>query len=164
MRTFLSFLVILTFAIRLSAADTNAPARPKARVSAPVKISAGEAEKHYDEEMIVTGKVAQVTIRPKVTFLNIDKAFPNSPFTVVIFHGQSSYFGDVNALKGKAIEIRGKIKKFNDRPEIALNDTNQLTVLESPEPARVPDKTPAAAPATNAPTPSADTNSFPDIM
>jgi len=164
MRTFLSLLIVLTFALRLPAAETNASARPKAKASTPMKIGAGEADKHYDEEMIVTGKVAQVTIRPKVTFLNIDKVFPNSPFTVVIFHGQSSYFGDVNALKGKSIEIRGKIKQFNDKPEIALNDTNQLTVFESPAPARVPDKTPAGAPATNAPPPSADTTNFPDIM
>ena len=163
MRTFLPFLIILIFAVRLSAAETNAPARSKTKTSVPMKISAGEADKHFDEEMIVTGKVVSVTIRPKVTFLNIDKPFPNSPFTVVIFHGHSSYFGDANDLKGKAIEIRGKIKDYNGKPEIALDDTNQLTVFEPPAAAKVPANAPAA-PATNAPSSTTDTTNFPDIM
>jgi hypothetical protein len=83
MKTILSILAILIFAIQLPAADTNAPM--------PLKIGALEAANYYDQTVIVTGKVAQVTIRPTVTFLNLDKPFPNSPFTVVIFHGHSSY-------------------------------------------------------------------------
>ena len=101
MRTFLSILVVLTFAIKLSAADTDARALSKTKTSARLKIGTGEADKHYDQEMIVTGKVAQVTIRPKVTFLNLDKPFPNSPFTVVIFHGHSSFFGDAKCTERK---------------------------------------------------------------
>ena len=160
MRTFLSVLVVLTFAIRLSAADTNAPALSKTNASAVLKIGTGEADKHYGQEMIVTGKVAQVTIRPKVTFLNLDKPFPHSPFTVVIFHGHSSFFGDANALKGKSIEIRGKIKNYNDKSEIALDSTNQLTVLDSTVSINVP----AVPQPTNAPTPSTESTNFPDIM
>ena len=79
----------------------------------------------------MTGKVAQVTIRPTVTFLNLDKPFPNSPFSVVIFHGHSSFYGNANALKGKSIEIKGKIKNYQDKPEIVLDNTNQLTVFDS---------------------------------
>jgi DNA/RNA endonuclease YhcR with UshA esterase domain len=157
MRIFLSILITLSFAINLPAAETNAPTSSKAKTSALLKISAAEAAQHYNEEMIVTGRVAQITIRPKVTFLNIDKPFPNSPFTVVIFHGHSSFFGDANELKGKSIEIRGKIKNYNDKPEIALNDTNQLTVLNSTVSSAVP-------PITNAPPPSVQSTNVPDIM
>jgi DNA/RNA endonuclease YhcR with UshA esterase domain len=123
MRTFLSILAVLTLAIRLLAADTNA--------SAPLKIGTADAASHYDQEMIVTGKVAQVTIRPTVIFFNIDKAFPDSPFTVVIFHGRSSFYGDANALRGKSIEIRGKIKNYQNKPEIVLDSMNQLAVFDS---------------------------------
>jgi hypothetical protein len=63
--------------------------------------------------------------------LNLDKAFPDSPFTVVIFHGHSSFYGDANALRGKSIEIKGKIKNYQNKPEIALDTTNQLTVFDS---------------------------------
>jgi DNA/RNA endonuclease YhcR with UshA esterase domain len=124
MRTLLSILVVLTFAIRLPAVDTNAPTPSKTSTSALLKIGTADATNHYDEVMIVTGKVAQVSIRPTVTFLNLEKPFPNSPFTVVIFHGHSSFYGDANALKGKTIEIRGKIKNYHDKPEIALDNTN----------------------------------------
>ena len=55
---------------------------------------------YYDQTMIVTGKVVQVTIRPTV-ILNLDEKFPNSPFAVVIIHGKSSFYGDANALKWK---------------------------------------------------------------
>ena len=123
MRTFTFILAVLTFAIKAPAADTNS--------AGPLKIGTVDAASHYDQTMIVTGKVAQVTIRPTVTFLNLDKPFPNSPFTVVIFHGHSSFYGDANALKGKSIEIKGKVKNYQDKPEIALDNANQLTVFDS---------------------------------
>ena len=123
MRTLLFILAVLTFAVKASAADTNA--------TALLKIGAADAASHYDQEMIVTGKVAQVTIRPTVTFLNFDKPFPNSPFSVVIFHGHSSFYGNANALKGKSVLIKGKIKNYQDKPEIVLDSTNQLTVFDS---------------------------------
>ena len=75
-----------------------------------LKIGAADATNHYDQEMVVTGKVAQVTIRPTRDILEPRQAFPDSPFTVVIFHGHSSFYGDANALKGKSIEISGKSK------------------------------------------------------
>src|SRR5882724_8165355 len=156
MKTILTVLFgSLTLALQVPAADTNAPA--------PMKIGALEATNHYDQMMIVTGKVAQVTIRPSVTFLNLDKPFPHSPFAVVIIHGKSSYYGDVNALKGKSIEIRGKIKNFHDQPEIVLDSTNQLTVLNFTNLIFLTNA-PAEAPPTNAAPAAPSTNSFPEIM
>ena len=129
MRTFLLILVVLTFAVKLPAADTNAPTLTKTNTSALLKIGTGEADKHYGQEIIVTGRVAQVTIRPKVIFLNLDRPHPDSPFTVVMFPG--TYLADVKALDGKAVEIKGKIKNYHDKPEIVLDSTNQLTVFDS---------------------------------
>jgi len=161
MKTFVAVLTFLIFAFRLSAADTNA-------ISAPLKISTAEADRYYDQKMIVTGKVVQVTIRPNVTFLNLDKPYPNSPFTVVIFHGHSSFYGDANALKGKSIEIKGKIRNYHDKPEIALDNTNQLTVLGAAiltnAPVVLPStNAPPAAGPTNVPSPVESTN-LPEIM
>lgn len=155
MKTILSIFIASAFAITLTAADTNAPAGNGD--VALVKIGAMQAINYYDQMMIVTGKVAQVTIRPSVTFLNLDQPYPDSPFAIVIIHGKSGYFGDANALKGKSIEIRGKIKNYHDKPEIVLDSTNQLTVLDftnvvSPTiapPISTPAKTPPAAPSTN---------------
>lgn len=141
----------------LSAQQTAAPT--------PAKIGTIAATNYYNQEMTVTGRVAQVTIRPAVTFLNLDKPYPNSPFSVVIFHGHSSFYGDANALKGKNIEIKGKIKIYRDKPEIALDDPEQLTVFDSQgrnitstilqstnAPAAItPTNAPAAGPSTNSP-------------
>ena len=158
MRKFLLILAVLTFAIKLPAEDTNAPTPPKTGSSAPLKIGTGEADKYYDREMIVTGRVAQVTVRPRVMFLNLDRPFPTSPFTVVIFPGK--YLADVKALTGKSIEIRGKIKNYQDKPEIVLDNTNQLTVLGS----MASTNAPAAPQPTNAPPPSTGSTNLPEIM
>jgi DNA/RNA endonuclease YhcR with UshA esterase domain len=170
MKTILSILVAATFAVKLSAADTNTPALPKANSLASLKIGTLEATNFYDQEMIVTGKVAQVTIRPSVTFLNLDQPHPDSPFTVVIFHGHSSFYGDANKLKGRSIEIKGKIKNYHDKPEIALDSTNQLTVLGVTNlslflnPPVTMTNAPAISTPTNAPPSAPSTNSIPEIM
>jgi DNA/RNA endonuclease YhcR with UshA esterase domain len=162
MKTILSILIAATFAIKLSAADTNAPA--------PLKIGALEATNYYDKEMIVTGKVVQVTIRPTITYLNLDDKYPDSPFTVVIFHGHSSFYGDANVLKGKSIEVNGKIKNYHDKPEIALDSTNQLTVLgvtnlsQFLNPPVATTNAPAISSPTNAPPTIPSTNGIPEIM
>jgi DNA/RNA endonuclease YhcR with UshA esterase domain len=159
MKTFLLIFAVAAFTFGLSAAETNS--------LVPLKISAAAATNYYDQEMIVTGKVAQVTVRPTITFLNLDKAYPNSPFAVVIFHGKSSYYGDANALKGKQIEISGKIIKYKDKPEIALDTTNQLTVLNftnSVTKAKRKVKAPAISAPGNALPVEPSTNGFPEIM
>lgn len=58
-------LVLLTFAVNLSADPTNRPAL--------AKIGTLEATNYYGKEMIVTGKVAQVSVRPGIVFLIMDK-------------------------------------------------------------------------------------------
>jgi DNA/RNA endonuclease YhcR with UshA esterase domain len=161
MKTILSILTAATLTIKLSAADTNAAS--KASGSVPLKISAVDATNYYDQTMIVTGKVVQVTIRPSVTFLNLDKPFPNSPFAVVIIHGKTSFYGDANALKGKSIEIRGKIQNYKDKPEIVLNTTNQLTVLNFTNSISQPFASAIPAPAV-APKDTPSTNDIPEIL
>jgi DNA/RNA endonuclease YhcR with UshA esterase domain len=123
MKKWLFFLAVPSIAFQLTAAETNSPA--------PFKISTGEAGKYYDREMIVTGTVAQVTIHPKIVFLNLDKSYPDSPFTLVIRSDVTNQFGDLKAFKGKQVEVKGKITNYHDRPEMVLTNTNQLQVTGS---------------------------------
>jgi DNA/RNA endonuclease YhcR with UshA esterase domain len=172
MRTILTMLAAVTFAAGVFAQGNKTPAATGADSSTPQKIGTADADKYYDQTMIVTGKVVQVTIRPTVTFLNMDKAFPDSPFTAVIFHGHSSFYGDANALRGKSIEIKGKITKYREKPEIALDSTNQLTVFDANgvnitaailQTTNRPAATPQAPKTAPVPTTGATTN-FPEIM
>jgi DNA/RNA endonuclease YhcR with UshA esterase domain len=94
------------------------------------KIGAAEAADHFDKKMTVTGTVAQVTIREKLVYINLDKPFPQTPLAGVIFARATNGFGDLNALKGKQVEITGKIEEYKERPQIILTSTNQLKVVK----------------------------------
>src|SRR3954466_16097999 len=130
----LSTLLALASFISLSAAadETNAVA--------PRKVGAKEAGKHFDETLTVTGKVAQVTVREKLVFVNLDEPHPNSPFTAVVFSANTNQFGDISKLKGKAVEVTGKVKNYNDSPEIVMDSTNQLKIVEAPAASDKPEK------------------------
>ncbi|HTR41343.1 MAG TPA: hypothetical protein VMH87_06970 [Pseudomonadales bacterium] len=121
------FLALLTTTLNLPADDTKS--------SAPMKISTWEATNYFSKEMIVTGKVAQVSVRPSVVFLNMDKPYPDSPFTLVIFPAETNQFGNIKALRGASVEVTGLITNYHDRAEIVLKDASQLKVT-SPAPAK----------------------------
>jgi hypothetical protein len=87
----------------------------------PKKIGMAQAKNYYDETMVVTGKVVQVTVRPNVAFLNLDQPSPNSPFMAVIFEVNMSQFGDLQKLKNQNVEISGAITEYHDKPEIVWN-------------------------------------------
>jgi DNA/RNA endonuclease YhcR with UshA esterase domain len=106
-------------------AKTEAP-----RTDAPKRISAAEAEKHYQETVIVTGKVAQVTIRRTLVYVNLDKKYPETPMNCVIFARATNQFGDLKKLEGKQVEINGKVEEYQDKAQIILSSTNQLKVIE----------------------------------
>jgi hypothetical protein len=71
-----------------------------------------------------------VIARPTVTFINLDQAGPNSPFTAVIFQENVSQFGDVQKLQGKRAEISGTVTEYRGKPEIILEATNQVRVAK----------------------------------
>ena len=99
------------------------------RGTSSAKIGAAEAKNHYNESLIVTGQVAQVSFRPALVYLNLDKPYPDSPFSAVVFSRATNGFGDLSSLKGKDVEIEGTIKEYRGKPEIVLEKTNQLRVV-----------------------------------
>ena len=100
------------------AQTTNAAA---GEPSALTRISAAEAERHFAETVIVTGKVAQVSIRAKLTYVNLDKEYPQTPLYCVVFARARNQFGDLKQLEGKDIEVRGKIEEYQSKAQIILN-------------------------------------------
>lgn len=114
------------FAVALVIAANLFAAPPEG--TAPPKIGAVDASKFYGREMTVTGRVAQVTIRPGITFINLDKPYPKSPCTLVIFPRALARFRDLRTLKNASVEATGKIAVYHLRPEIVLETTNQLKV------------------------------------
>jgi hypothetical protein len=93
------------------------------------RIGAAEADNHYDELAVVTGKVVQVSIRPAMVYLNFEKPYPSNLFTAVIFAKATNQFSDLSNLKDKQVEISGKVVKYHNKPELILENSNQLTVV-----------------------------------
>jgi DNA/RNA endonuclease YhcR with UshA esterase domain len=134
MKRIFALAALATLAATMVRADeTNTPTSTPA--PAPVRIGTADADKHLDESVVVTGKVAQVTIHTAIVFLNMDQPFPDSPLTAVIMAKNTNGFGDLKSLEGKAVEISGKLKAFHDKPEIVLESTNQLLVVDTNTPA-----------------------------
>ena len=93
------------------------------------KIAAWEAASHYNQIMTVTGVVAQVSIRPAIVFINLDKPYPDSPFAAIIHSQDTNQFSNVRGLKGRSVAITGKVVNYHDRPEIVLEKVSQIFVL-----------------------------------
>ncbi len=118
----------------------------------PVKISALAAADHYDQIMTVTGVVAQVSVRPSIVFINLDQPYPDSPFVAIIHSSATNQFTDLRRLKGRSVEITGKVLNYRDHPEIVLEKSTQLRVAGGSLPATPP---PPAAPHPAPPAPPA---------
>ncbi|MDB6058895.1 MAG: hypothetical protein JWO95_2739 [Verrucomicrobiales bacterium] len=123
----LSLAAVIAFA-----QETKSAKSAGADKSAPLKkIGTLEATNYYNKMMIVTGKVVQVSVRPTITFLNLDQPYPNSPFAAIIFPSATNQFPDIKKLKGKNVELKGKVAEHGGKPQIVLNNSNQLQVIET---------------------------------
>jgi len=91
-------------------------------------LAPAEAGKHIGEIKCITGKVIRVKQGARgVHFLDFCDDFRLCPFTVVIFPGDLKSVGDVRQLQGRMIEIHGKVKEYDGRAEIVLEEYRQLS-------------------------------------
>jgi DNA/RNA endonuclease YhcR with UshA esterase domain len=97
----------------------------------PMKISAGNASHFYNETMAVTGIVAGVSVRANVALINLDKPYPASPFTAVIFDENFGKFGNPKSYQGKNVKISGDLTEYTDKPEIILESPDQIKAVGS---------------------------------
>ena len=111
----------LTFsAVESRADDTNAVV---------ATIGSTEASKWIGKQVMVTGVVAQVSIRPSLVFLNFDKAYPNNLFTAIVKNKNTNEFESLSSLRGKAVSVTGKVLDYNGKPEMELTRKTQLKLL-----------------------------------
>ena len=64
------------------------------------------------------------------TYLNLDRPYPNQPFTVVIWGDDRSSFSPPpeKAYDGKKICVRGTVSAFRGQPQIVVTSPSQITV------------------------------------
>jgi len=94
------------------------------------KMSALQASTNLNQEVCLTSQVAQVSIRDKLVYLNLEEPFPKTPLACVIFAKNTNQFV-LQSLPGKRVEITGRVTEFKGKPQIILTSSNQLKVLEA---------------------------------
>jgi aspartyl/asparaginyl-tRNA synthetase len=123
MKLFALFAIVIgltVLAIETRAGDTNTVA---------ATIGSAQVTNWIGKQVIVTGVVAQVSIRPSLIFLNFDKRYPSNLFTAVIRNKNTNEFESLSALRGKAVSVQGEIKNYNGKPEMELIHKTQLKLL-----------------------------------
>jgi hypothetical protein len=130
-------------------AAATALAQDKTRIlPAPAKIGSLEASSHYGETVVVTGKVAGVKFAARLVYVDLDRPFPKTPFAAVIYNEDTNRFGDLRALEGRSVEMKGKIEQYRNMPEMKLSSSNQLRIVEAKLP---PAPAPSAPGGSNTP-------------
>lgn len=93
--------------------------------------SVSEAGLHVGEYATVRGEVSAVFESKKGNyFLNMGGQYPHQLFSAVIFSSESSSFTDIEGFEGKTVEVTGKIKSYQGKPEIILDKPSQIRVVK----------------------------------
>ena len=123
----MKLLVILAVVLALTPAAFQSRAEDTNAVAAT--IGSAEASKWIGKQVIVTGVVAQVSVRPSLIFLNFDQAYPSNRFTAIVRNKNTNDFESLSALRGKAVSVQGKITDYNGKAEMELTRKSQLKLL-----------------------------------
>jgi DNA/RNA endonuclease YhcR with UshA esterase domain len=95
-------------------------------------ITPADVSKHIGQTKTVCGKVASTfySVRSKgqPTFINLDQAYPNQIFTIVIWGSDRVKFKNSpeTFFKDKSVCVTGKIDTYKGRPEIIVRDPSQI--------------------------------------
>lgn len=92
-------------------------------------ISATDAKAHVGENAIVCGNVASertvMRSRGEPTFINLDAAYPNQVFTILVWGDDRKSVGELPHV-GSHVCATGLIEKFRGVPEIIVRSAGQL--------------------------------------
>jgi very-short-patch-repair endonuclease len=98
----------------------------ESNVSVNDYLSTTEANRHVGEKTTLCGRIVQIREADKVTYLNFDKAYPNSTVTAVIWNENAKNFSGVNQKVNRTVCIEGEISNYKGKPQIILRDSAQL--------------------------------------
>lgn len=125
----IAFIVLIAvFAYRIGMRRAWSDAHPAADgADGGTCVAINHAGAHAGEQACVTGRVLRVyTSKSGNTFLDFCENYRACPFTSVVFASDRSNFGNLTALQGRSVELRGKIQMYHDQPEIVLKEASQI--------------------------------------
>jgi hypothetical protein len=97
----------------------------------PAEIGTAQAANYYDEDMVVTGKVVDVSVHSSIAIMDLDQSYPDTPMTAVVFDQNFGKFGDLQKYQGHQVEISGTITEYHDKPEMVLESPRQIKITDS---------------------------------
>ncbi len=93
-------------------------------------ISASEAKNHVGEKATICGKVASertaTSSRGEPTFINLDAAYPNQVFTILVWGDDRQTVGKLPT-EGSRVCATGLIQDYKGVPEIVVKSSGQLS-------------------------------------
>lgn len=115
MRYSLSIIFVLAFSLTPAGATT---------------ISAAEAKNHVGENATVCGNVAgertATSSKGEPTFINLDAAYPNQVFTILVWGEDRQRVGALPR-EGSRVCAAGVIQNYRGVPEIVVRSSGQLS-------------------------------------
>jgi micrococcal nuclease len=91
----------------------------------PGAIRPQEAASYMGQTVTVEG-IAHVHVKSSVSFIDMGGDYPFQSFQAVIFGDSADAFGDLSRYDGKTVNVTGRIREYNGKPEITLDDPHRL--------------------------------------
>ena len=93
-------------------------------------LTAAQAKEHVGENATVCGIVASehtaTSSRGEPTFINLDSAYPNQVFTILVWGDDRKAVGELPRLKSRVCAT-GLIKDYRGAPEIVVRSAGQFS-------------------------------------
>ncbi|MCB0509101.1 MAG: DNA/RNA non-specific endonuclease [Bacteroidetes bacterium] len=100
------------------------------------KINTTQVNDYIGKNTCVCGRVVDTKYnqngKSNITYINLDKKYPNQIFTVIIFGKDRSNFPYQPELflRNKTICVKGKITEFKGAPQIIANEAKQFEIIK----------------------------------
>ncbi len=102
--------------------------------AAELRIEALKAPFHVGESVMACGILAQVTERPKQTYLSMDKPYPNQTLTLLIWADNYQQFiqrfGGMKQHINKRVCARGVIEEYKNTLQINVVNPQFLRIMK----------------------------------
>lgn len=104
--------------------------------TAQVEVNANDIKTHIGDSIRYCGKVVSARVMERMTaapaFLNVDGAYPDQVFTIVIWKDDRLRFTNKPEVyyTNKKVCVSGKLEKYRDQLQVVVHSENQLSVQE----------------------------------
>lgn len=98
------------------------------------RIEAYQSAFHVDKTVMACGKVVEVKMNAKLTYLNLDKPFPDQTLGLLIWEDKipefETKFGNLSTLQNQRVCARGKITEYKDSLQMKLTNPQFLRLMK----------------------------------